>query len=419
MGVFHLSTRFNGLYSLYVFCAAGHDLHASWNENNGGILFQRSGNIYTSSLSGEEQPILEDQHLNFFPLWNTQYGQIIFVSSRDGFLNLWTYNLSSKEIEQITSSNYLILSPNISPQGILTYEAFSHKTDIVRLDLNTLQTKKLTNHIGNNFHPVVSSNGKLVLYQSDRTANYEIWMLDLETETETNMTKNEGTDIKPHWSPNGEEFVFLSNRTGAYHLWKQSIGKRQATQLTTSPIVLPSYLYDYAMNVKWSPSGKYVAYLANSENGRSLWRVDSNGRQEMIIETAHSFDWYLNDSMIIYNTIRKQDKQAGLHARNIETGEEVELLTGRLTELFTKKDGTAVGYAKSMSHWSQNIFVLNLKPPGRLGEFPTIKGEPSQITEGEGVWHVHNPSWSPDGKSIFFTRDEDSANIMQIVNRKF
>jgi hypothetical protein len=43
-------------------------------------------------------------------------------------------------------------------------------------------------------------------------------------------------------------------------------------------------------------------------------------------------------------------------------------------------------------------------------------GEPTQLTHGNGLWHVHNGTWSPDGKSVAYSRDCAEADIYLIEN---
>jgi hypothetical protein len=43
-------------------------------------------------------------------------------------------------------------------------------------------------------------------------------------------------------------------------------------------------------------------------------------------------------------------------------------------------------------------------------------GEPAPLTDGRGLWHVHNSGWARDGKSIVYTRDTDSGDIYVMEN---
>jgi hypothetical protein len=47
-----------------------------------------------------------------------------------------------------------------------------------------------------------------------------------------------------------------------------------------------------------------------------------------------------------------------------------------------------------------------------------VAGEPVQLTNGLGEWHAHKGQWSPDGKTIIYTRDADQGNIFTIDNYK-
>lgn len=52
-----------------------------------------------------------------------------------------------------------------------------------------------------------------------------------------------------------------------------------------------------------------------------------------------------------------------------------------------------------------------LTPPNPNHGLPRPLGEPEQVTDGKGTWHVHNGGWFPDGQSVVYTRDTDQANI--------
>jgi hypothetical protein len=47
---------------------------------------------------------------------------------------------------------------------------------------------------------------------------------------------------------------------------------------------------------------------------------------------------------------------------------------------------------------------------------PVLAGRPTQITDGGGDWHAHKGAWSPDGKTIIYTRDSDQGNIYAVEN---
>jgi len=289
------------------------------------------------------------------------------------------------------------------------------------LNMNEIEATQMTFYNGYNFHPRISPDGEKLVYQSARTGNYEIWMFDLSSNQEIKLTDHKGLDIKPDWSPDGKEIVFLSQRNGEWILMKLNLENRKTVRLTKEPIGLPNFIYDYAMNVRWSPDGKSIGYLAHSDKGRSLWTVDKDGEnQKVVIENIHSFDWYQGSDMVVYNKIAKsRSEKSELRIRNLKTAKDTVLYKERLTEIFVKADGTGVGFIHGPGHWNMDVYLLPLKRPSQETEFPTPIGKPIQLTNGEGKWHAHNCAWSPDGNTMIYVRDEDFANIYQITGRKF
>jgi Tol biopolymer transport system component len=175
------------------------------------------------------------------------------------------------------------------------------------------------------------------------------------------------------------------------------------------------------MNVRWSPDGTTIGYLALADNERSVWMIDSNGEhQRVVIEDAHSFDWYPGSNKIIYNRIAKSKSGLSeLRIWSLTTGADTLLYNGQLTEIFVKSDGTGIGFIQGTGHWTQNIYFLPLKVPLQKTDFPLVIGEPQQLTDGEGIWHAHNGTWAPYEDKIIYVRDEDLSNIYIVENRKF
>jgi TolB protein len=397
------------------------DLWGSRSFDDQQIVFQRNANLWLITKEGKEIPLLEDEHFNVQPTWATDPDIVIFSAARNSIPQIWQISISSGTLEQLTSGETYKLGSVVNKQGILSYNHFAHTTDLFSVNMDGLETTQLTFYNGDNFHPRISPDGKNLVYQSLRTGNFEIWMFDLNSNEEINLTNHPDRDIKPDWSPDGKEVVFLSQRDGEHMLMKLSLENRKPQRLTKQAIRLPNFYLDYAMNVRWSPDGKSIGYLAHGDKGRSLWIVDQNGEnQRVAIENIHSFDWYQGSDMVVYNKIAKsRSEKSELRIRNLKTGKDVLLHNGRLTEIFVKADGSGVGFIHGPGHWNMDVFLLPLKPPLQETEFPIPVGEPIQLTNGEGKWHAHNCAWSPDGSRMIYVRDEDVCNIYQITNRKF
>jgi Tol biopolymer transport system component len=399
----------------------GIDLSGSRSFDDQQIVFQRNGNLWLSTKEGKEIPLLENENINSQPTWSTDPEMVIFSSSRNSLAQIWQISTSTGELEQLTYGEISKLDPVVNGDGVLSYHHFLHTTDLFSINMDGLEVAQLTFYNGNNFHPRISPDGEKLVYQSDRTGNLEIWMLDLSSGEEINLSNHSSADKIPDWSPDGKQIVFLSQRNREFQLMKLTLETMNTERLTQEPIRLPNFGYDYAMNVRWSPDGKSIGYLATGDTGRSLWVVDQNGENQRVeMANIHSFDWYQGSNKVIYNKIAKsRSEKSELRIRNFTTGKDTLLYSGRLTEIFVKADGSGVGFIQGPGHWNMDVFLLPLKPSSQETENPISIGEPIQLTNGEGKWHAHNCAWSPDGNRMIYVRDEDVCNIYQITGRKF
>jgi Tol biopolymer transport system component len=127
------------------------------------------------------------------------------------------------------------------------------------------------------------------------------------------------------------------------------------------------------------------------------------------------FDWYLDSRRAIY-TRNGADGRIEMIATNLDTGEEAVLLKANATELSVAGDGESVAYNSADGHFSMNRYVLTLVRSTNAKALPHAAGAPRQVTFGKGVWHVHGGAWSPDNRSIVYTRDFDRGNLNVIDN---
>jgi Tol biopolymer transport system component len=331
--------------------------------------------------------------------------------------------IDTKALKLLTYSTIHLENVSVIPSGGLSVNQFSHQVDLILLNTENKVEEQLTNHNGDNFYGRFSPDGKKIIYESSRTGDSEIWMIDLsESKKEINLTNNTfSLDIRADWSPKGDQIAFVSNRDSASHIWIMDSEGKNLKKASEEIVELSLGSFGYANQVKWSPDGKNIGYIAGGKGGTSLWvaNPDSN-RARPVISQVTTFAWYQNSNMIICNRYATEKANTtDLVIINIETGEEKILKQNLpLTEIFTSSDGQWLGYTSAVGHFSFNIFRLKLDSPHNTKGFPTVTGDPEQITHGSGKWHVHHGSFSPDNKSILYSRDTDQMDIYLIANYK-
>jgi hypothetical protein len=128
------------------------------------------------------------------------------------------------------------------------------------------------------------------------------------------------------------------------------------------------------------------------------------------------FDWYLDDRRGIYAIVRGTEVE--LVAIDLETAETRSLYLGPILELDVAPDGSAVALAMGPSHMSLSLALVRLEPSTASDGLPRVVGDPEYLVKAEGTWHIHLGGWSPDSKSIVYTRDQDYGDIFELVERR-
>lgn len=108
-----------------------------------------------------------------------------------------------------------------------------------------------------------------IVYASDRSGNYEIYVLDPDTGLTTQLTNNPATDIEPAWSPDGEVVAFTSDRDGDFEIYVVRADGSDLRQLTMNNAEdrLP----------RWQPSGEFVVYSSDVNGQWDLYTVSADG----------------------------------------------------------------------------------------------------------------------------------------------
>jgi Tol biopolymer transport system component len=125
------------------------------------------------------------------------------------------------------------------------------------------------------------------------------------------------------------------------------------------------------------------------------------------MEGVADFAWYRDSRRVIYTPATEQATQ--IRAVDLETGQDTLILDEPHIELAVADDGSALTYCSARSHFNMNLHLLRLEPDE--DGLPRAAGEPIALTAGDGEWHVHNGGFTPDGESVVYTRDTDTANI--------
>jgi Tol biopolymer transport system component len=407
--------RDNGAAEQLSFPPVGSDDHsASYSFDGESIAFVRGsasgGALMTMPAAGGDPDSLQVDGLE--PAFRPDGRHLLFLSGRRGAANLWELDLETGALSQLTH-DYLqqVWYFSVSATNLIAYGTFWHDTFLFVVDVTTGERRQLTWHTNENYGACFSPDGGTIAYTSSRTGSPEVFLHRLDGRPETQVTDDPGEDAFHDWSPDGRQLIFSSNRQDDQP--KLFIANNDGGGVR---LLVDQPVSDSAPS-RWSPDGKRIAYLVTDDESTSLWTIGPDGNGAMqVIQDVESFDWYRDSRHGIYT--RRNGSHSEMIAIHLETGEEQSLYVGPFMEMDVAPDGSAVAFCFGPGHMSMGLALLKLEPPVDPEGLPRAAGEPEYVVRTEGTWHVHNGGWSPDSKSLVYTRDQDYGDIHKLVERR-
>jgi Tol biopolymer transport system component len=241
-------------------------------------------------------------------------------------------------------------------------------------------------------HPVYSSNGNRIAFESTRSGNHEIWVCDHDGSKAVQLTSFGGPIAGlPRWSPDGESLVFDSNATGAYDVYVINANGGQPRRLTDHPAddQTPS----------WSRDGKWIYFASKRSGELQVWKMPASGGEPVQVTKGGGM-WPAEspDGKFLYYA-----NKGGLWRRPVAGGEENQVLESAHSQSFTVTD-QGIYFIKGPAASSSIQFFRFT-----TGAVTTVYAIPKPVFFGLSV--------SPDGLSILYTQiDQQGSDLMLVEN---
>jgi tricorn protease len=290
---------------------------------------------------------------DIFPMWSGN--KIYFTSDRDENkrLNLYSYDLSSKEMKKLT--NFVDFDVKFSSLGDNAI-VFENGGYIYRFDLASEKAEKVAVFINEDF--AIGRSG--IVDVSKSISNYEI-------------------------SPDGNRALF-----GA----RGEIFTVPAKYGNTRNLTNTSGVHE--RNSKWSPDGKWIAYIPDASGNNEVYVMPQDGSAQgtQITKNADTYKyqvvWSPDSKKIMWS-----DKKIRLQYVDVESKKVtpvVQATAWEITNYFWSPDSKWTAYSKPEDSSMTNIYLYSLD-----------KKETYAVTGG---WYSSfEPEFSSDGKFLFFVSD--------------
>lgn len=292
---------------------------------------------------------------DIIPMWSGD--KVFFLSDRDENkrMNLFVYDTNSKETRQLTRfSDFDMKFPSLGDKAVV----FENGGYIYRYDIEKDQCDKVSVFIEDDLQ---GGRGGLVSV-ADKVTNYEI-------------------------SPDGKR-ALLGARGDVF-----AVPAKHGTirNLTATAGV-------HERNSKWSPDGKWVAYVSDASGEDEIWVVPQDGqgaaRQVSKGDAVYMYDiaWSPDSKKILW-----ADKALRLRFINVETGKITEVCKAEKWEFRDyawSPDSLWIAYAKAEVAGMSKIYLYSLQDQAA-----------HELTDG---WYSSSdPAFSSDGRFVFFVSQRD------------
>lgn len=254
--------------------------------------------------------------------------------------------------------------------------------------------------------PAISPDGKWVAVEvstfsmEENDSTSDLWLLSTDGKTQRRLTAHKGKSSGPAWSPDGKQIAFVSKRGGDVpQIFVIPLDGGEAVQFTNLPMG-PSGL-------KWAPDGKTLYCVVRtwpdtpddaSYKKKEKAQKDSKVKAFIIDDAMYRvWDEWIADGKrpVIFAVDAATGKHKNLFA---DTKLHLPIYQPGASHYDISPDGTELCIAADSTKeigtdFNMDLYVLPLDKPGA----------PKNITP-DNLAADTTPAYSPDGKSIAFTR---------------
>jgi Tol biopolymer transport system component len=262
------------------------------------------------------------------------------------------------------------------------------------------------------YNPAWSSSGDWIVFTSERAGSADLYRIHPDGTGLDRLTDDPAYDDQGSLSPDGKHVVFVSTRAeGKANLWVLNVLTRKARPLTSGD--------GGDFRPSWSPDGKWIAF--SSDRGSSL--PPAKGRWERL----HLVDIYvIRPDGTGLRRISEHGNFCG-GPKWTRDSESVIAYCMSAEETWTYRDDNQDGETRLVQI---NARTGAMKP---MAAGPGVKMCPSILASGEiaylrrdksanGVFYgngrqgpagsdLYNPSWSPDGTHVVYSRYKDYVGV--------
>jgi TolB protein len=279
----------------------------AWSLDSKTLIYSMGGSLWRQQIGSTlAEQLTAGPGYDYQPDCSSDGNWVVFSRYDHDAIELWSLNLKTGDLKQMTSGGAVNLEPRFSPDGKrLAFVSTSYKGHfhifIADFSAGTVSNvRQLTpehisplpryyySKIDHEISPVWSRDGSEILFVSNRghihgTGGF--WRIKAEPGAEAREIHYEETNWKarPDLSPDGKRVVYASYLGQQWHqLWLMPSEGGDAFPISYGE-------YDNT-NPRWSPDGSKIAFISNRGGNTSLWiQTIPGGAQTELVASERKY----------------------------------------------------------------------------------------------------------------------------------